>query len=270
MKQGFKYSLSIITIVYNGDIYIEETVKSVVLQKNDSIQYIVIDGGSSDNTLMLLNKYRASIDVFISEPDSGIYNAINKGISYAEGKYVALLHCGDYYEQNSLAKISKAAQLNDASVIYSDIFIIEKVAENIIKRKQNPNHLMLKSKMSIFHPSTLVLNSIYRNYGVYSEKYILASDYDFLLKLFIANVDFLYLPLSYVNFRNDGISSKMKSLSIKENFDIRLKRIGIASAIKYYIISNIVYTYFEFRKKIFHLLLGEHFFNKLKVKYYNK
>jgi len=264
----YKYHLSVITIVYNGDKFIEQTVKSVLSQKNSSIQYIVIDGGSIDKTKTILNKYRDEIDILISEPDDGIYNAINKGITSADGKYITLLHCGDYYDDNILEYISSIAKLYNFSVLYSDIYRIEDVGSLYVKKRVTPDHKLLTKKMSIFHPSTLVLNEVYKLHGQYSEDYKLASDYDFFLKLYINGVEFKYIPICFVNFRTDGISSKSKHLSLQENFKIRQKRLGILKATIYFLNASLILMYYELRKKIFILSFGEKYYNRLKIRLY--
>ncbi len=268
MEKEYKYDLSIVTIVYNGDKFIEQTVNSVLSQKKSTIQYIVIDGGSIDKTKTILNKYRDEIDILICEPDDGIYNAINKGITSAEGKYITLLHCGDYYDDNALENIFTAAKLYNSSILYSDIYRIEDVGSLYVKKRVTPDHKLLTKRMSIFHPSTLVLNQIYKLHGLYSEDYKLASDYDFFLKLYINGVDFKYLPICYVNFRTDGISSKSKHLSLQENFKIRQKRLGIIKAAVYYFNASLILKFYELRKKIFILSFGEKYYNRLKIRSY--
>ena len=88
--------LSVITVVYNGEKYIEDAIKSVLSEKNDYIEYIIIDGASEDATLNIIEKYKNNIDVVISEPDEGIYDAMNKGIGVASGDYVVFLNSDDY------------------------------------------------------------------------------------------------------------------------------------------------------------------------------
>ena len=106
------HDLSIITVCYNCTSSIEKTVKSILAQKEDSVQYIVIDGASSDGTLDVLKQYSNKIDILVSEPDEGIYDAMNKGIGLAEGKYLLFINAGDILLPNSLQAAKKEFQKN--------------------------------------------------------------------------------------------------------------------------------------------------------------
>ena len=97
--------ISIITIVLNGEEYIEETIKSVLNQSEIDIQYIIIDGGSTDETINIINKYDSNIDILISEKDNGIYDAINKGVGLCKYSYVGIIHSGDTYNDNIFCKV---------------------------------------------------------------------------------------------------------------------------------------------------------------------
>ena len=114
--------LSIVTITYNCISTIENTLKSLVTQKYKDFEYIIIDGGSNDGTLDVINKYSAIISKILSEPDDGIYDAINKGINVASGELIGLLHSGDTYNEDTLLIVNEYHKLNKNNIIYGDTF----------------------------------------------------------------------------------------------------------------------------------------------------
>lgn len=248
--------LSIITVVYNGEDHIQETINSVLSQKKDFFEYIIVDGASSDRTMEIVNLNAAKLDFIISEKDSGIYNAMNKGLKIANGKYVTFLNCGDYYESNALHQLTSTLLNVEANILYFDINFLEYLENRVFKKKQIPNHKLLSSGMSIFHPSTVVLRDLYIKEGGFSENYKLAADYDFFLNMFLKDKYFLYCPYILVNFRLDGISTNSVFLSLKENVLIRLNRLNIFYALKYLVIKISQICYYSSRQKIFILLFG--------------
>ena len=180
-KEENKNGLSIITIVLNGEKYIEETINSVLSQKNIDLEYIIIDGGSTDKTLSKISKYKNKINLLISEPDEGIYYAMNKGISLASYDLVGIINCGDFYESNILSLVYDKFCLTSADVIYGDIKIIDqfKQRQYITIHRLKAKHNRLKNKMSIFHPATFVKRECYIQNKFYNTDYKLAADYDF-------------------------------------------------------------------------------------------
>ena len=152
--------------------------------------------------------------------------------------------------------------------MYSNIFILDENSGNI--KKEIANHNDLKTQMSIFHPSCFIKKECYNIHGLYSLNYNLASDYDFLLKLFLNGSSFHYLNSFFVYFRNDGISSTNIFESVKENFLIRKKRIGFKSAFLFLIKRVLINSYYLLRKKLALLILGKKNFNKVKKKLNNK
>jgi glycosyltransferase involved in cell wall biosynthesis len=218
--------ISIITIVFNGEKYIEETIKSVISQDKINLEYIIIDGGSTDNTISIVNKYLDKISLFISEPDKGIYDAINKGISHSNGILVGLIHCGDYYSPNVLEKVMVTFQKSNADIVYGNQIIIEEYNNELIERFNNGDHTKLKYGMTIPHPSTFVSKSCYDKYGYYSINFKISSDYSYFLTLYIANLKFIKIDEVLAYFRAGGVSSRNLTLSIKPLSSILLLTIG--------------------------------------------
>lgn len=269
MKQS-ECLVSIVTIVFNGEMHIEQTINSVLEQKYSPIEYIVIDGGSTDGTLQKIEKYKNRIDHFISEPDDGIYHAINKGISLACGDLIGLIHCGDYYEPDAVSDAVDSFLNTGADVIYGNLKTIEEAGEESIIRVVQGDHNNLKKRMSILHPATFVSRKCYLRHGLYDIKYRSAADYDFFLKLFLSNVKFHHVDKVLANFRSGGTSGSNFSLAMRENLSIRQNLLGNLYAIKYLILCSASHYYFTGRKWFVEKCIGKRVYLKLKQLYYTK
>lgn len=263
-------SISIITIVLNGESLIEETIQSVIYQENVKFEYIIIDGGSKDKTLQKIEKYKSKIDILISEPDKGIYDAINKGIRLAKGSLIGIIHCGDYYEPDALSCVYNEFLKTSANVIHGDIKTIEQYSHHTIIHCLKANHLLLKEKMSIFHPATFVKHECYIKYGFYNSNYKIAADYDLFLKLYLNNLSFQYIPKVLANFRVGGISGTKPKILFKENFQIRKERLGIIQAVIYIASTIPIHIFYTFRKFCIEFIIGKQNFIKLKYYMVNK
>jgi glycosyltransferase involved in cell wall biosynthesis len=262
--------ISIVTIVKNGVEFIEETIRSVVNQKNVVIEYIIIDGGSTDGTLEIIQLYKDQITHFVSGSDGGIYQAINKGISLSSYPLVGLIHCGDCYAPNVLAQVYDTFKSTGASVLYGDVIIKEAEGGNVYLKNYIADHQYLGKKMSIFHPSTFISRKSYLELGVYDVSFRSAADYDLLLRWFIGGVVFFHIPLVLAVFRSGGVSSTNFKLIVGENFRIRRKQLGLKSAISYFVKTVLFHYYFSFRKALFIFIFGQDKFDHLKENKYKK
>ena len=119
-------TISIITVCFNSESTIESTIESVINQQCDNLEYVIIDGGSNDNTINIINKYKSNIDVFISEKDSGIYDALNKGISKASGDIIGILHADDVFKNNEVISKVLNSFISDVDIVYGDIEYVSK------------------------------------------------------------------------------------------------------------------------------------------------
>lgn len=210
---------SIVTVTYNSGKTVEQTIKSVLLQSYSNFEYIIIDGASTDNTLEIVKKY-AELDKrirYISEPDKGIYDAMNKGIEMATGDAVALLNSDDYYESDALEKIADYMPENGKYVIYGMIRIIDEEKEDRIMLS---SHHSLPKRM-MMHPACFVSKAVYEQY-LYDVSYKSAADYDLFLRLYQDNgVEFIPVYEIITNFRIGGMSSSF--VSFLETNDILYK-----------------------------------------------
>ncbi len=258
--------ISIITIVRNGANEIEETIKSVLSQKDVNLEYIIVDGKSTDGTLEIIEKYKDYIAIIVSEPDNGIYDAINKGIKLATGELIGLIHCGDYYEPDAVKTVLTGFLDSKADIIYGD----QNIIENGIIRIERSNHKYLKKGMRISHPATFVSRKCYLKNGLYDPKYKMAADYDFFLMLYMQNAYFFKINKVLANFRAGGVSGTNFKLSLQENISIRKKHFGNIFVLRYLTRTFILHHYFIYRKKIIEKIIGKKKYLELKKIKYSK
>jgi glycosyltransferase involved in cell wall biosynthesis len=235
MQGCFKHSLpekpllTIITVVYNGVKNLEQTIQSVLTQDYDNVEYIIIDGGSSDGTIDLIKKYEDGIDYWVSEPDKGIYDAMNKGVGLATGDYVAFINADDWYEQGALSQIVNVMTSERTDFIFGNVALYE---NEKYARTFRPVHAPERPRRMPFgHPSLFVKRALMEQYP-FDLSYPTAADYDFVCKLLKKRLSFLYLDQNVANFRLGGISSSDTS---KELFSIQKNHFGLLSAIYSYI-----------------------------------
>lgn len=214
--------VSIITVCFNSEKTIEDTIKSVVNQTYKNIEYIVIDGGSTDKTIEIINKYKENISTLISEKDNGIYDAINKGIKLASGDIIANLNSDDFYIDNKVINDVVAA-LNEAKtdLLYADLYYVDtKDTSKIIrywKSKSYKEGLFLKGWMPP-HPTFFVKKEVYQNYGMFNLEFKSAADYEIMLRFIHRyKASIIYLPRVIVRMRVGGVSNASLKNRIKAN-----------------------------------------------------
>lgn len=201
--------LSIITINYNNVAGLQKTIDSVLNQTWQEFEYIVIDGGSTDGSATYLASHNNELTYWVSEPDQGIYNAMNKGIAKATGEYLLFLNSGDHlYNEDVLRKNNHT--LLDFDLITFDLNI---KGENIEKNIVFPNHfkfldLYVSSYYSLLHPVTFIKKELFDTVGLYDEKYKIISDWKFfMLALFKFNCSYKKIESTLTTFYLGGISS---------------------------------------------------------------
>jgi glycosyltransferase involved in cell wall biosynthesis len=211
--------VSIITVVYNGEKHIEQTINSVLNQTYSNIEYIIVDGDSKDNTLNIIKKYEDKIAHFISEKDSGIYNAMNKGLALAKGEIIGILNADDYYFENTLQQVVDIFSISQSDIVYGNMVKLRTIQNKDYLKEVAPNISLMERTMPIFHPATFVKKSVYEKIGNFNEKYKLSADYDFIYRAYKNNIKFEYIPQPLTIFRVDGISS-INCQSYKEGYKI--------------------------------------------------
>lgn len=210
--------ISIITVVYNGEKYLEETIQSVINQSYNNIEYIIIDGGSTDGTLDIIKKYEDYIDYWISEKDYGLYHAMNKGIEASRGEIIGMINSDDYYFKDAFANVVGSYQNNslDECIFCGDI-----MHGDILVKGWRQNNI----KIGAFapHPSMFVPKKIYDKIGVYKLQYKIASDYDFMYRAFnVFKLTPIYLPQKIAFFRPGGLASQHIFRSYTEEMLVKL------------------------------------------------
>jgi len=223
--------ISIVTPSYNQGEFLEETISSVINQGYPNLEYIIIDGGSTDATLDIIRKYENNISYWISEPDEGIYDAMNKGISLCNGSIVALLNADDYYQNNLIINLVVKSLCLDKNTIYYGDAIIQ--YDDIHMQLLKKGILDLTKGMTLIHQSMFVCKEIYENNGLYNTKYRYAADLDFTLRTYLANIKYVYIPHTLVNFRYGASSDKHFFKSYLEAFFIIKNNRGIIYSMRY-------------------------------------
>lgn len=205
-------NISIITVCFNSAQTIAKTLESVLSQDFDGLEYVIVDGGSTDGTLEIIDRYKSryaeSTFKVISEPDEGIYDAMNKGISLARGKLIGIINSDDWYEPECFNRVWNEYQAsgNKDAVFYGamNIYRNGKLEEIIYS-----SHEFLREKM-IAHPTCFVAKSVYETIGVFDCRYKLAADYDFLLRAYDNKVRFVGIKHILANFTRGGASASRK------------------------------------------------------------
>lgn len=204
-----EFLISVITIVYNGDELLEQTLQALIHQKADDVEHVIVDGGSSDGTLALLNRYGDYLDFWRSEPDDGLYDALNKGISLCRGDYVGAIHANDCYASDALKKIRAALQNNPGAEFYYGV--VSNVGDDRAWRRGR--EIFSTWQMVTFgnfnHPTCFVKRSVYERIGTFNTDYCIAGDYDFGIRCWNAGVKFCYVDELISHFRLGGTSSNL-------------------------------------------------------------
>ncbi|MCF7821237.1 MAG: glycosyltransferase [Mariprofundaceae bacterium] len=216
--------ISVITAVYNARDTIGDAIDSVLGQSHPDVELIVIDGASTDGTCELLESYRDRLACFVSEPDRGIYDALNKGIAHASGEIVGFLHADDLFaDEHALSKV--AEQFSDASVdaVYGDLVYVNKAEPDRVIRYWKAGEFSsgkLKSGWMPPHPTLYVRRSIYEQLGSFDTSYHIAADYDFMLRV-LGSEQFKcsYIPEVLVKMRVGGASNRSLKNILRKSYE---------------------------------------------------
>lgn len=215
--------LTIVTIVHNGRMHLEQTINSVIHQSLDAVEYIVIDGNSTDGSKEIIMSYDNYIDYWISESDDGIADAFNKGFKYSTGNYIAFLNSDDWYEPEVLTRV--AGEINGGNLIYcGHMNLIDQSGDSVFKlHRSMPERI--NQTMRIAHPSSFTPREVFiRNEG-FSPAYRIAMDFDFMLRAKLLGYDFKVLDFVIANHRRGGASSNVLD-AIKEEREVKNKNLG--------------------------------------------
>lgn len=227
--------VSIVTVSYNSSKTIKDTIFSVNSQTHPSIEHIFIDGASTDDTLEIIKTTSHRQNIIVSEKDSGIYNAMNKGISNSSGDIIGFLHSDDiFHSEEVISDLVNKIQDENLDGVYGDLQYVDKVNPNKIIRSwkscQFKQNLLRKGWMPA-HPTLFLKREIYLKHGVFNTSFKISADYDFILRIFKdQNLKSGYLPKIVTKMRVGGASNRsLKNIFKKTKEDycvIRLNKIG--------------------------------------------
>jgi glycosyltransferase involved in cell wall biosynthesis len=218
--------ISIITVTYNSAATIGQTILSVINQTYPDIEYIIVDGKSTDNTLQIVEKYKGRIAKVISEADKGLYDALNKGIDIASGDVIGILHSDDFYiDNNVIQKYADTFVKNASDAVYSDLYYVDKNnTDKVIRRwksGENKVHSFINGWMPP-HPTFFVKKEIYQKFGKFNLEFKSAADYELMLR-FIQKfrISISYLPEYTIKMRMGGKSNVSVQNRINANLEDR-------------------------------------------------
>ncbi|OHX64931.1 glycosyltransferase family 2 protein [Flammeovirga pacifica] len=204
--------ISIITASFNNKKTLQQTIHSVLSQDYDNIEYIIIDGGSTDGTVEMISSYGNKITTFISEPDEGIYDALNKGVRLATGDVVGFMHSDDFFASTTIvSEIAQTFKNTHVDAVYGDLhYVAEQDPTKTIRNWVSSDFINHKLKRGWMppHPTLYIKNECYKKYGLYNTQLRIAADYDLILRYFGTHqITSAYLPKTIVKMRLGGASN---------------------------------------------------------------
>lgn len=230
LEKEVPLKVSIITIVRNADHYIERTIQSVLAQSHPEIEYIVIDGASTDKTLEIVERYRKNISVLVSEPDSGISDAWNKGLRLATGDLIGLLNAGDEYAADAVAQAVQALS-GKAAIAYGNTDLVTD-AGDILRRNRGRFSLWFYSAgFGFYHPSMFARREVYDSVGGFSTRLKYAMDSDWISRAVASGSIIVHAPIS-ARMVDGGVSVKSRYLAYGEHLQ-SLSNAGFGKRVVY-------------------------------------
>ena len=245
--------VSIITVCFNNDSTIKDTIDSVLNQSYKNIEYIIIDGDSADKTKDIITSYGNKIDQFVSESDRGIYHAMNKGIKLVKGDIVGMLNADDFFcDYDIIEKLVKEFVTENLDAVFGDVqFVNSQNLKKIVRYYSSKHFHPSKFKYGFMpaHPSFYVKRELFSKYGYYKEDYNIASDFELLIRfLYRTEVKSKYIEMPFVTMRTGGISNK----SFMSRFVLNKEIVRACSENK--IKTNLFNIYLKYFRKIFEFI----------------
>lgn len=217
--------ISVITVSLNMADTIERTIKSVISQECDELEYIVIDGGSDDGTVDIIHKYEDYISYWCSESDHGIYDAMNKGLTVATGDIVAFLNSDDWYEENALKMVT--AQFDEETdVLCGQVKAYKKGQLIGIEPNRKIPCEELFMGMCYCHQAIFTRRQVFEQYGYFDTRYMIAADYDWFLKLYVNGIRIKAVDVILANYNKAGISNQRLQTVFSEFYEIGRKALS--------------------------------------------
>lgn len=225
---------SIITVTYNAEKVLEDTIQSIVTQTYKNVEYILVDGGSTDGTLDIINKYRAHIHTVVSEPDKGLYDAMNKGIRLATGDYLCFLNASDGFHEDDTLQLMVHSISGTAlpDVLYGETDIVDAEGHFVCKRRlAAPERLTWKSfkkGMLVCHQAFFARRDLVEPYDL---SYRFSADFDWCIRIMKKAKVLHNTHLTLIDYLNEGMTTRNHKASLKERFRIMAKHYGWVSTV---------------------------------------
>jgi glycosyltransferase involved in cell wall biosynthesis len=218
-------SISIITVALNSAKHIRGAMESVIAQELDDLQYIVIDGLSDDDTVAIAESYRQRLGdrlVVVSERDSGLYDAMNKGIALATGDVIGILNSDDRYLPGALRAVEQAFAAGGVDIAYGNVEMVDDDGTWI----HRPTLDGMRERMTLGHPACFVRRAAYDRWGAFDTRYRFNADYDFLLRCQLQGARFVHVDRTLAEFHSGGLSSGSFDRRRREVHDIHRRHLG--------------------------------------------
>lgn len=229
---------SIITICYNAEATLEKTIQSVLAQTYPNVEYIVVDGASKDNTLAIIKRYRPQLGKVVSEPDKGLYDAMNKGIGLATGDYLCFLNAGDtFFSANTLQEMVATLPADkQPDVIYGETALVDAEGHFVrMRRLQAPEVLTWRSfrqGMLVCHQAFFARRELV---PLYDLQYRFSADFDWCIRIMKQSHLLHNTHLTVVNYLDEGLTTRNQKASLKERFRIMAKHYGLFSTLLHHL-----------------------------------
>ncbi len=228
---------SVITVCYNAEATLEDTIQSVISQTYHHVEYIIVDGASKDRTMDIVNRYRDRIAVVVSEPDKGLYDAMNKGIRLATGDYLCFLNAGDsFHEDDTLQQMVHSIHtLQLPDVLYGETELVDHEGHFLrMRRLQAPEHLTWKSfrqGMLVCHQAFFARRDLVMPYDL---RYRFSADFDWCIKIMKKSKVLHNTHLTLIDYLAEGMTTRNHQASLKERFRIMARHYGWVSTVAHH------------------------------------
>ena len=214
--------VSIITVTFNAKDFLEETFRSVWSQTYPNIEYIVVDGASTDGTRELIEANQDKIARWVSEPDKGLYDAMNKGIRMATGELIGIVNASDYFGKDTVEAVVQVYLAHpETGILHGNVNMLNE--DGSFFKLKKPQSDDLTKGMCFYHPTCFVARKVYDKLGGFDLAFRYSADYDFLLRCQVAGIPFIYIDKVLSNFRRGGVSTTSKQAAMQEARDILVK-----------------------------------------------
>lgn len=229
---------SVITVCYNAQTTIEDTIQSVIAQTYHHVEYIIVDGASKDRTLSIINRYRDRITTVVSEPDKGLYDAMNKGLRLATGDYVCFLNAGDsFHEDDTLQQmvhtLRELTELPD--VLYGETALVDAEGHFVrMRRLQAPEHLTwhsFRQGMLVCHQAFFAKRTLAEPYDL---RYRFSADFDWCIRIMKKSKVLHNTHLTLIDYLEEGMTTRNHKASLHERFRIMAKHYGWLSTVAHH------------------------------------